>query len=535
MPPKEGTTPSGTPDQNPSATSSATPPVRRTAGARGKKPAPKPTFTGRRSKEERDAWLKEERQKDLARKSNVVTDSSQKEKKGKDRDDRKAKNEPQAVSGPFSMGAATRDNNPTPRVYSSASRATRVKSEREDDGNKTAPRPTKRGMKQEDGGTISSDEEGETQYPRYDINDMEKAVVVLSDEETTAETKTRVKGTNRNAQSMLMPVRLQRAPHRERGIDINTESSTARPVIKQPPAEVDDTLANAESSEQASRKGAKDKLRDVEITEVRKPYKGMWQDTDDANVNVKNEPLSEDETVTPSEIGGTAPLSLKAAGKQRNLSPDDEKKPKMRHKSGTTEFQTDYDRQEHERHEQSLEWMKKHLGSPRTSAQDIQGDVTMDGTDDTPSAVRDGRLYLFQFPPRMANLDTLDIKKEQSNPELPNTQAADNAQSGAIVMKEDPNDETSALPSTFLPNSGLAGRIRVHKSGRVSLDWGGTSFELNQGLESMNVQEAVTVSITPETQRVVKDEGGDGVSFGRLQGKFVVTPDLTKMLGLPRD
>lgn len=74
------------------------------------------------------------------------------------------------------------------------------------------------------------------------------------------------------------------------------------------------------------------------------------------------------------------------------------------------------------------------------------------------------------------------------------------------------------------------GKLRVHKSGRTTLDWGGTSFELTPGNRSNFLQEVASVEIRPENQRAAPEDAGDAISLGRVKGKFVVVPNWAKML-----
>jgi DNA-directed RNA polymerase III subunit RPC4 len=79
--------------------------------------------------------------------------------------------------------------------------------------------------------------------------------------------------------------------------------------------------------------------------------------------------------------------------------------------------------------------------------------------------------------------------------------------------------------------SGFVGKLRVRQSGRTTLDWGGTSYELAPGNKASFLQEVVSIHVVPEKDRVVPEDAGEAVSFGRVKGKFVVTPDWSEMLG----
>ena len=78
--------------------------------------------------------------------------------------------------------------------------------------------------------------------------------------------------------------------------------------------------------------------------------------------------------------------------------------------------------------------------------------------------------------------------------------------------------------------SGKVGKLRVHKSGRTTLDWGGTSLELHAGMEASFLQDIVIAKTYPPEERVGRD-AGQAMSFGRVFGKFVVTPDFEEIVG----
>jgi DNA-directed RNA polymerase III subunit RPC4 len=147
---------------------------------------------------------------------------------------------------------------------------------------------------------------------------------------------------------------------------------------------------------------------------------------------------------------------------------------------------------------------------------------------------RDGMAYLFQIPPLMPQLLAPSVKSEPSDPQ-PAPSALTQKPDPKIKL-EDGGGGFSQLSVTDSSNttrfsSGLVGKMRVHESGRTTLDWGGTSFELTPANKVGFLQEVVNMEIIPEAKKVVPEEGGDATSLGTVKGKFIVTPDWDVMLG----
>jgi DNA-directed RNA polymerase III subunit RPC4 len=81
--------------------------------------------------------------------------------------------------------------------------------------------------------------------------------------------------------------------------------------------------------------------------------------------------------------------------------------------------------------------------------------------------------------------------------------------------------------------AGRVGKLNVHKSGRVTLDWGGISFDLDRATTVDFVQEALIVSSPPEEEDGAppRDDSENRVwSMGELCGKFTVMPNWDEML-----
>ena len=434
--------------------------------------------------------------------------------------------------------ATDRKNNPN-RGYSgfgsgTGSRAERVKNE---DGSYGGSGHRSGGgeggggssIKREGGGMVSSDEEeDDVNVPRRDIDLIE----ISSDED---ESKPKSVPTPR-ARAAALPVRIGRREHQERTFGINTDASSETSAKLLEKAESTGQSLQA-VAEQTTRKG-KSKSKDVEITGSRKQFKGVWHDSEDSDLIVKTEPTSDEENMADAVQIGLPNAPAQPAEKQEPQSPDAERKPKAKIK-GIAEpvLQTDEDRAEWARFQSNLRHIRAELGPEEIPQLDGSGDVVMaeasSNTEKKPT-VRDNNVYLFQIPPLMPELNPPTIKNEASDPlPLPKpAQPAAKVGDAKIKLEEGGFSDPSAR-STDGPRfgSGIVGKLRVHESGRTTLDWGGTSYELTPGNKASFLQEVTSLRIEPPAERVVPEAGGDAVSFGRVKGKFVVVPNWGEMLG----
>ncbi|KAL2426245.1 hypothetical protein ABEF95_002956 [Exophiala dermatitidis] len=194
---------------------------------------------------------------------------------------------------------------------------------------------------------------------------------------------------------------------------------------------------------------------------------------------------------------------------------------------------------------------------------------------DEDQILEDGKLFLFQLPPMTPFLLDADLVAQQESfaikaePHSDATATVSTGGVGAGEVKKDPetgdvsgaarpNLETEGLLTASEPTrlpSGLVGKLRVHKSGKVSLDWGGTDMEVRYGAEVDFLQDVVMV--TPpikteegdenETQTQIpdmlnpdqdgngttakdKDKGlGKAYALGQVRRKMVLIPDWEKL------
>ncbi|KAJ6438605.1 urease accessory protein UreD [Purpureocillium lavendulum] len=173
------------------------------------------------------------------------------------------------------------------------------------------------------------------------------------------------------------------------------------------------------------------------------------------------------------------------------------------------------------------------------------GAVTVTGEDGEAKsegpANKDGRMYLFQFPPLISPLKQVaaprpKIKEEGATFNMADAPAAPvdltqddsrHATAGADDDDDDDDDEdedeTGGFRSQMLAQGGMIGRLNVRKSGKVELDWGGTTLEMSPAAGMNFLTTAVIVEENDEKPQhgVV---GGDSIGMGKIMGRFVLSP-----------
>ena len=214
-------------------------------------------------------------------------------------------------------------------------------------------------------------------------------------------------------------------------------------------------------------------------------------------------------------------------------------------------FETTEERAERERNAKDVLSLREELlpmPPSKPAAEDVgmRDLATIDRSD---SAARHTNLYLFQFPPLTPMLvdpnEPVEVKPEPGNENAESTAlhpaAGRNVSAIKIedvatvkerptIKKEDDIPEVKPLnptqtaevmtaDSSRLP-AGLAGKLSVHRSGKVTLEWGRTNMEVKWGSEVDCLQEVVLVG----------GEGEDTAwSFSQMKSKMVVIPDWQKI------
>jgi DNA-directed RNA polymerase III subunit RPC4 len=385
----------------------------------------------------------------------------------------------------------------------------------------------------EDAGYVSSDLDEHEQGPRQDV-DYINGIIDL-----TAEDSTNVDGedpsssraaTHRFNSPAQAPIRINRYEHRDRAPPVNPEAGDIR--IKQQPEE---DLMDVDEPISTVKKG-KQKAGEVQLIGSSRRWRGVYEDEPEF-VLVKEEP-ADDAVEPPSAVGRSGRAKTEESKPKRNY---------RANKVPPAHLQTEEERAEFYRHDHDLQLLVEELSHIGPTPEAIPAEAASGAGQPAPDQKED-RVYLFQLPPVVPNLTVLApivIKDEpaegpQTAAEAGRQQAPSALSNAALdgppvpIKIEDDRAETKRpkhLPSL---TSGLAGKLRVHKSGKVTLNWGGTSLQVSKGMDSGFLQDILMVRRSAEGQGVTdggQAAGGDALAFGQLRGKFVVTPDWDEVLG----
>lgn len=335
-----------------------------------------------------------------------------------------------------------------------------------------------------------SDDDEEAGIKRQDID-----TIVISDDE--------------EEHSFHLPIRIGRKEHKDRPMEINTEASSekAREILEKAEesgsAPTGEVLENMSNKNKSKSKTTNKKRQDPT---AEKPWRGVWSDEDDSD-SLGN--------------AGDAPGIVTRKRQPRSKRSLATAKPGER----VVFLQTEEDRAEYNRYNENLHHLRYELG-PAESTTDDNGDAKMkdDEANGEKPTVRDNNSYLFQLPPVMPEVCEQEVKKEASA-------VAKKEEQKEVKVEETFSNLSEIAKRPDIP-SGCVGKLRVYKSGATVMDWGGTSYMLKPGTRASFLQEAVSLQVFPEKDRVVPEVSGETMSMGRIKGKFVVMPDLDKMLGI---
>lgn len=162
------------------------------------------------------------------------------------------------------------------------------------------------------------------------------------------------------------------------------------------------------------------------------------------------------------------------------------------------------------------------------------------------------RMFLFQLPPLVPQLrqpvsqgdrnDSMDVDQVQVKVEDASALAASNvpAESSQKQGDQEPSqkDPPKAIYTADADQSqrfanGFVGKLRIHKSGKVSLDWGGTDMEVRYGTEVDFLQDVICVeddpSVKAEGEETAPQGTGKAYAMGQISKKMVLIPDWGKL------
>jgi len=400
-----------------------------------------------------------------------------------------------------------------------------------------------RPIKQEDGGYISSDDEGNADESMRRVNVDDMKVVDLTGDDNEEE---RI-----DMLSAIQPVRLQREAHKARHIGINADEASAHKGTG------NNELDKSADGVVSEKRRGKQKAKDVEITGETERYHGAYSSSDEHDPIIKTEPV--DDEMIVDGLAQQIPESL--LPQEAPSSPESKRKTKERVKPRTPsihsmeqpDYQTQEELDEDARHQVDLRILHSELGNlalPKPST-DLDGDAaTAAGENDNNEQVRDkkeDKVYLFQFPPVLPDLHPIKVKPDPDAA----ASAAAKAGMGPDFMELDNNEPNSVANPIKVSveekqarhpkvPSGAVGKLKVHLSGKCTLDWGGLSFLVGMGTEASFLQDILVVDLPErkpdaganESETVDEGEmlGGTAMSMGQVKGKFIVTPDWEKIL-----
>ncbi|KAL4787920.1 RNA polymerase III RPC4-domain-containing protein [Aspergillus varians] len=344
----------------------------------------------------------------------------------------------------------------------------------------------------------------------------------------------------------LRPIRVERHEHEDRVISVNMESSTAK---------------SAELRQQAKGKAKDDDalfVQDDEETPVKQ------EPTDDqAMMDVPN---ADDHVTTDDGLLPAPKVKVRRKLGSREPSVPAVKDPKSL-------LQTKEDIEEYDRHVEDLELIKDlFTKEPPTKPNEATegADVTSDEENKEKEKTEEGEaeeepqndkltghLFLMQFPPMTPNLiepnaDGTNTDPEATlipipagsqgagqneatnggQPEIPAVKREDDVEvlDGLDESTETRTQSKVVTAADWQLKAGQAGKLNVHASGRVTMDWGGISFELDRATAVDFLQEALIVSTPPNVTEEMVDDEHKVWAMGQLSGKFTVTPDWGRIL-----
>ena len=344
----------------------------------------------------------------------------------------------------------------------------------------------------------------------------------------------------------LRPIRVTRLPHEERVVSVNMESSTSRTdEIRQKAEEA--KIAEEKAKTAAARAVEEPPVKAEPVDDEDTPMADVPHDDDGflptQKVRVRRKVSSPRDLATP-EPTQTEPVPEPTEALARVAVARDPRE-LLRTKEEIDEYDRHLEDLNHVRTLLYYEEIKKTTepateAEPTTAPQD--GGADEETEDTTTNRALLGQLFLMQFPPMTPNLAIPSASTTQPSTAPEPTQSTRQTEPEVKPEGDDVqviHETTSEIPKVVtaatdwaLP-AGRVGKLNVHKSGRVTLDWGGISFDLDRATTVDFAQEALIVSSAPEPEDGAppRDDGENRVwSMGQLCGKFTVMPNWDDML-----
>lgn len=517
----------------PSPSTSTAPPARRldslgSSRGRGKASVAAPRFAGRRAAAKREQLQKEEEQR-RADEAKAIEEAARKQReaerrqaasergrggnrgRGRGRGDHGGgRPEPARVaSGPFSAGQVSKEIQEKNRRYAHRGSGWSGIAPRRSEAQKAKAGPAGESKPKVDAnGDVSMDDaEDDNEYASSDDEELHGQrrmnVENLGVIDLTGDDDDVIP----NA-----PIRVARVPHKER--TFGDKVSTA---IKQE----DDTTAKVDTIDGDDNLQFNDKQQDraVDIPSETHGFQAVYSDSDtESRPHIKPEPGLEIDDQAASDRPSSPETRRK--GKEKV-------KPRTVSTGSVEEYDEEIEiqREEDQRRQKDLATIRDELGKV-----DTDGDPVMDER-------RTDKVYLFQFPPILPDLEPIYVK--------PDPEPANEVNAEDIMQVDGPSNTGNPIDLTSAGNQpklapGAVGKMKVHASGKVTLDWGGMSLTLGLGGKADFLQNVVSTTL-PDQKVDSKDEypefldafneQGQVVNLGHVKEKFVLTPDWEQLLG----
>jgi RNA polymerase III RPC4 len=300
----------------------------------------------------------------------------------------------------------------------------------------------------------------------------------------------------------ITPFATIRLEHRQRSSQATTKAEALELKSQQ-----DDNEAVSEA--QTNTLG-NSKLNDAETPRVARSWHGVFpEDELDAAMGLKPQvkPHPEQPETQP-HIQEEPVITSTSQAAQR----DNRQKP--------AGWQTQEQEEEWERTVEMMNNVVKVLAKPKVSQPTQLGSADMMIDEPEVEDPKKDKVYLFQFPsvmpPLVSSSDMATMSLEEKQEQISEWTSS----IGRESEESQPTPFVDNRPKHLPVSGGKVGKLRVYKSGRTEIDWGGLPFELKMGIYPEFIQEAILVDN--------REEMGDAFSFGVVKEKFVVVPDLAQ-------
>ncbi|KAI1330142.1 hypothetical protein F5Y16DRAFT_47061 [Xylariaceae sp. FL0255] len=230
----------------------------------------------------------------------------------------------------------------------------------------------------------------------------------------------------------------------------------------------------------------------------------IWNTLPDDEVKVKKEPgtAEDDEDVEMADIPETAGAPP---------SPELRKKPVIGEDGVAIDEATERKKRKEKKKAEDPEFMNTAMDI-EALLRSLQFSTPAEGQE---GQEKDDQLFIFQLPPILPPLAKLStdgaIDLTLAEPSSAGVKTEGDA--------ELPRQKYTGLP----PDGGFIGRLNVRKSGKVELDWGGTTLDLGMETQTDFLTSAMIIE---QKEHVESAEESAGVAYGMGQvfGRFVLAP-----------